>query len=350
MSGIMDAFGPGIVIGTRTDLANATPINLGFAQELSMDFQGNIKELTGQNQYPIDVARGVTKVQGKVKAAVLSGTAFNNLFFGMNPGTNSTLVASNTNNTGGLVTGSIQFSPSEPHVVGSGSSFYAGINNTNLDTSGINGGDLGVVYAATGLPFTRVASSPTTGQYVAPVQIGTVATPTALSWTAGVATVTATTTNLQVGMVVTITGCTPSAYNGTWTVASVTGTTAFTFALPLAATPGSGTVFGSVVVNPSYQFSTGDSGASVLITYRYTVTNGQTIIINNQQLGYTPIFQLDYVTVRNNNYVAVRLFQCTASGLNIATKLEDFIMPEFSFGAFANVSNLIGQISFSQVS
>ncbi|CAM6055340.1 unnamed protein product, partial [Sphagnum tenellum] len=229
----------------------------------------------------------------------------------------------------------------EPHIVGSGSSFYAGINNSNLDTSGINGGDLGVVYAATGLPFTRVASSPTTGQYVAPVQVGTVATPTALAWSAGVATVTATTTNLQVGMVVTITGCTPSAYNGTWTVASVTGTTAFTFALPLAATPGSGTVFGSVTVNPSYQFSTGDAGASVLITYRYTVTGGQTIIINNQQLGYTPIFQLDYVTVP---------FATEPDNQTHIWPTGTVLMADGVFQAFAQAAaNLTGNICFTAV-
>src|ERR1700674_2634501 len=77
------AFGPGILIATRTDIANATPINVGFVQDFTIDLTGETKELYGQSQFPLVVARGTIKATGKWKNAEISAYAWNSLFFGM---------------------------------------------------------------------------------------------------------------------------------------------------------------------------------------------------------------------------------------------------------------------------
>ena len=76
------AFGPGIAIVTRTDVTPSTPVNIGYAQSLSLSFKGNSKELYGQNQLPLVVARGTIKVTGKLVAAEDSGIVMNSVFWG----------------------------------------------------------------------------------------------------------------------------------------------------------------------------------------------------------------------------------------------------------------------------
>src|SRR5215831_15659082 len=76
------AFGPGILIAQRTDIAVPAAVNVGFVQELNIDLSGTTKQLFGQNQFPLVAARGTIKATGKFKAAVLSGLAWNAMFFG----------------------------------------------------------------------------------------------------------------------------------------------------------------------------------------------------------------------------------------------------------------------------
>src|SRR3974390_323214 len=136
-------FGPGILILTRTDVANSTPVNIGFANEFSIDFSGNIKELFGQNQLPLDAARGTIKVAAKAKSAVISGLALNAAFFGDS-----------------FTAGGIKWNVGEVHTVPSSTPWQVTV--TNSATFDV---DLGVIDVLTGLPLTKVASSPTTGQY-----------------------------------------------------------------------------------------------------------------------------------------------------------------------------------------
>lgn len=136
------AFGPGILIATRTDISNPTPINVGYAQEFSPDMSGNTKMLYGQNQFPLAAARSTIKATGKFKSAVVSGLALNTLFFGQ------TLATGGQN----MVVDEAATIPGTPYqVTVSGSATFVG--------------DLGVRYASSGLPMIRVASGPTVGQY-----------------------------------------------------------------------------------------------------------------------------------------------------------------------------------------
>lgn len=140
MSTPLAAFGPGILIVTRTDVTPNIPINVGYAQELTLDFAGNTKQLFGQNQFPLVAARGTIKATGKWKAAVLSGIAWNNAFYGMSAISTSSVYNLNWNvgSTFTLSTGS-----TAAVQVGSTTTFDA---------------DLGVTYVNSGLPFQRVTT------------------------------------------------------------------------------------------------------------------------------------------------------------------------------------------------
>ncbi len=81
----MYSFGSGVLLGTRTDIANATPLNFGLVQEVTIDESATIKELTGQFQRPVAIARGTIKTTGKAKVARISGMAFANLYYGVVP-------------------------------------------------------------------------------------------------------------------------------------------------------------------------------------------------------------------------------------------------------------------------
>jgi hypothetical protein len=255
MSEPFAAFGPGIVIVQNLSIAVPAPINIGYAQELTIDLAATPKELFGQNQFPIAVARGTVKATGKIKAAVMSGYSWNAAFFGQ------------TMASGGFAW-SIANGLGEKHtLVGTTQQVT---NHTTYEK------DLGVTYSSTGLPLQQVAAgSETTGFY-------------SISYTTG-----------------------------------------------------------------TYTVSSGDSGAALTFTYTYTVGTGQNLTIANQLLGTTPIFQLDYYTNYNQPSAkpfAVRLFNCVGTKIALATKLEDFVMPEIDFGFFANGAGNVIEYVFPELS
>ena len=245
------SFGPGIIIVTRTDTATPIAVNLGYAQEFSLDISATTKQLYGQNQYPIAAARGTAKVTGKAKAAVLSGIAWNATFFGQT-----------------FAAGRDTYYFNEAHTVAS---------TTQVVTNATGGiVDLGVTYAASGLPLQRVATA-------------TVA--------------------------------------GTYSVNQSTGTYTFVVADEVALL---------------FSYSNFSSAAS-----------GQQLQVVNLPICQTPTFQFDYWTNLNqptSKPFAVRLFSCVASKLQLAGKLEDFIMPELDFDVFANASGQVMNFDFHEIS
>ncbi|MGH6990167.1 MAG: hypothetical protein ACREE3_09755 [Stellaceae bacterium] len=139
----MFQFGSGVLLGARTDIANSTPVNFGLIQEVQLDLSFTTKELYGQNQFAVAIARGTAKMTGKAKMAQVSGLAFNNLFFG-------------TNVSGGYTASSI----GEAAAVPASSPYTVTVAHAATFIA-----DYGVVYAATGLPLTLAASSPDAGAY-----------------------------------------------------------------------------------------------------------------------------------------------------------------------------------------
>jgi hypothetical protein len=144
-------FGPGILWLTRTDIANGTPVNVGFINEFSYDFSFETKQLFGQNQFPLLAARGTAKCSGKMKAATQSGLALNTLLLG-GAWTAGTQYDASTTAATLIPTTPFQITPTVP-------------------SSGSWNADLGVVYGSAGgntkvgQPLTQVQSAPAAGQY-----------------------------------------------------------------------------------------------------------------------------------------------------------------------------------------
>jgi hypothetical protein len=146
----MQIFGSGVLWGTPIQdasgnaIANPSPVNFGTLQEVSVDISFDTKMLYGSQQFAIDVGRGKGKISCKAKLASINGALFNSLFFGQ------TLVSglvSDVFDTIGTVV------PSTPFTI-----------TPTVPNAGAWSVDLGV-RSGNGVPLTRVASAPTTGQY-----------------------------------------------------------------------------------------------------------------------------------------------------------------------------------------
>lgn len=136
------SFGSGVLFGYRTDITNGTPINFGLIQSCTIEDSFDIKELYGQYQRPVAIARGQIKTTGKATVASISGQAYANLIYGtsLSTGYNS------------FAFGEAQTVPATPYqvTVANAAHFVA---------------DYGVTYKANLIPLVKVASGPTVGQY-----------------------------------------------------------------------------------------------------------------------------------------------------------------------------------------
>lgn len=239
-------FGSGILWGTPTTdaagnaIANPTPVQFGTLQDVSLDLSFETKELHGQNQFAVAVGRGKGKITGKAKFAQINGLLLNTLFFGQ---TMTAGIVSDVYDTTGAA-----IPASSPYTI-----------TPTVPSSGTWSADLGV-RDANGLPMTRVASAPATGQY---------------SVAAGV-----------------------------------------------------------------YTFAAADSGKTVFINYEYTATSttAQKSTVKNVIMGYAPSFRVDLYTPFQGKSMVWTLPNAISTKLTIATKLDDFAMPEFDFQGFADGS------------
>jgi hypothetical protein len=125
-------------------VGGGAPLRFGALQDVNVDFSGDIKQLFGQYQFALDVARGKTKIEWKASTGNIDVAAFNQIFFGETVDTGNQLVQV-FNETGTIPSTPFQLTATH------GADFIM---------------DLGVYFAATGLPLVQVASgTPTTGQY-----------------------------------------------------------------------------------------------------------------------------------------------------------------------------------------
>lgn len=236
-------FGAGALWGTPlTDafgnpLSNPSPILFGVLQNVSVDISGDIKELSGQNQFAVAVGRGKGKIGLKASFAQLNGAIINSLFFGQTM--TSGILSDVYDTTGSAI-------PTTPYTI-----------TPTVPGSGTWTADLGV-RDANGLPMTRVASAPTTGQY---------------SVTAG-----------------------------------------------------------------AYVFAAADTGKTVFISFQYTATSttAKTSTVMNVPMGYAPQFRADLFNGYSGKALSLTLYGCVASKLTLATKQDDFMVPDFEASAFAD--------------
>ncbi len=140
----MYSFGSGVLIGTRTDIINATPVNFGLVQEVTIEESASVKELYGQFQHPIAIGarhdqddgqgQGGADLRPGARQPVLRGRA------GSGP-TRHRLCRSRR--------------PCRPRRP----------TPSRRPTPRRSPTTRGVVYAATGLPLIKVAATPAPGQY-----------------------------------------------------------------------------------------------------------------------------------------------------------------------------------------
>jgi len=134
-------FGTGQLFATP--VGGGAPLRFGALQDVSVDFNGDIKQLFGQYQYALDTARGKTKIEWKASTGNIDVEAFNQLFFGETVDAGDQLIQ---------VINEAASVPATPFqvTVAQGANFVM---------------DLGVYNATTGAPLQQVAAGPTTGQY-----------------------------------------------------------------------------------------------------------------------------------------------------------------------------------------
>src|SRR5271163_3909470 len=130
------SFGSGAIWGERTDVTGSGigPQQFGVLQDIQIDFDWSDKELYGQLQFPVAIARGQGKITGKAKFAQILGLLYSDLFWGLTPATGQFAVAEN-----------------EPDTVPGVSTYTITVTNAANYND-----DLGVIYAATGKRFNRV--------------------------------------------------------------------------------------------------------------------------------------------------------------------------------------------------
>lgn len=143
-------FGAGKLIAVPTNLAdgtaiaNPTPVVLGTMQDISLDLSVEIKTLYGSKRYPIAVGQGKGKTEIKAKYAEIDGGILGSLFFGK--AATAGIKAAVFDSAGTIPATPFQLTMTPP-------------------SSGTYVSDLGVMFDATGVQLTRVASAPATGQY-----------------------------------------------------------------------------------------------------------------------------------------------------------------------------------------
>lgn len=136
-------FGTGQIYSTP--VGGGAPMRLGALQDVSVEFSGDTKQLFGQYQFALDVARGKTKIEGKIGSGNIDVAAFNQLFFG------GTLTNNSERKQAVNEAASVPATPGPYTVtVSNGATFYA---------------DLGVTLVSTGVALTYTSGAPADGEY-----------------------------------------------------------------------------------------------------------------------------------------------------------------------------------------
>jgi hypothetical protein len=144
-------FGTGQLFASNVGGGN--PLRIGALQNVEVGFSGDLKELFGQYQFPLAVARGKTKVEGKFGTGNIDVAAFNALFFAEAAGVTSGQYKQAINEAG-AVPGTGPYTV----VVANGAHFFR---------------DLGVTDVLTGKPLKYVTSAVATGEYMVDPTTGT---------------------------------------------------------------------------------------------------------------------------------------------------------------------------------
>jgi len=138
-------FGAGCLFGERIDASGSGigPMQFGVLQNVSIDWDFTTKQLYGAYQHPVAIARAQGRITGRASFARIMGPLYSDLLFGVSWSTGKVAV-------GLFEAGTVP-----------GSSTYT-VTASNAATFA---NDLGVTYATSGIPFKRVTSPSSAGEY-----------------------------------------------------------------------------------------------------------------------------------------------------------------------------------------
>lgn len=99
-----------------------------------------------------------------------------------------------------------------------------------------------------------------------------------------------------------------------------------------------------------YTFAAADTGKVMYINFSYTaaVTGANKIAVTNLPMGYAPTFKVDLLMQYQGKQLVVSLPNAIGGKLGLSTKLDDFMVPEFDFEAFADSSGNVMTLSMSE--
>jgi hypothetical protein len=98
----------------------------------------------------------------------------------------------------------------------------------------------------------------------------------------------------------------------------------------------------------SYTFNAEETITNVLISYQWPDTNGTTLEIANQLMGYAPQFQALLYNDFGASMFSLQLNSCILGSLSIPTKQEDFWISDFDLDASCDASGVLGYIYADQ--
>ena len=301
--------------------SDPTPIEIGTLQDVSIDISFDLKMLYGMNQFPEAIARGKGKITGKAKFGRFNSDLINQMMFAQTRTVGTEAAAKDEAHTlTGTVKGAITVV-----VIGAA----AGLGFVAGDLLAVAGGNGGVLSVATigggGAIATLTIVTPGFG-YVAGSEymevltgIGTGSPNVTLTVAAGGAPAAvvvnyATQYLLDLGVRYGATG------------------------IPLISLPSGTPAMGQYVNTAgSYQFAAEDALQVMDISYLRTVVGvGVTQKISNQLMGYQPVVTITFRTTFLGQEAIIILYAGVIGKLNLASKLDDFTIPEVDFECFAN--------------
>lgn len=309
-------FGAGVLTATRNDIANGAPIRFGALQDISVDWDGEIKELYAQGQVAIDARRGKMKIQGKAKLAYIDNNLMANLFFGTSVSTGQYVPVYNEAQTVGTVkTGNTSAATASGNTI----TFAAAITGVTVG-SGVS-------------DITNVGAIPA-GTYVQSIA-------------GAVYTLSNTVTGVGSGDVIHF-GPIATASNSANFYGDM-GVFYSTTGIPLLYVVGAPAQGQYTEVNGVYTFNAADAGAAVLLNYVWNSTmTGTTINYGNPFMGTTPKFQANFAQYIDTYTLFLTLYSCISNKLSLPTKIDDYVMQEFDFSAFTNKAGQTFSLSLSE--
>lgn len=99
-----------------------------------------------------------------------------------------------------------------------------------------------------------------------------------------------------------------------------------------------------------YTFAAADVGKLARISYQYTATStvAKRITVANLTMGQQPTFRADLLIPFNGQQFVLTLPNCVGSKLSVATKLDDFVVPEFDWQSYADASNNVAYLGLAE--